>query len=100
MAMPRISTHQRDVVLAKIGDDLELLEALGLAPYWGHETAGPTGRGKVSRVLRLPEFYDEDEERERLRLLGSSHAKLAPLPQEGSARSYQGYNSMNTRRPA
>ena len=43
MAMPRVSTRQRDIVLGQIGDDLGLAEALGLVPYWGHETTGPTG---------------------------------------------------------
>lgn len=100
MAMPRVSTRQRDIVLGMIGDDPELKEALGLTPYWGKETTGPTGRGKVRVALREPEFYDEEEERERLRLLGSSHASLPPLPEGALPRSFNGYNSMLTRRPA
>jgi hypothetical protein len=79
MAMPRVSTRQRDVVLARLAGDEELAEALGLVPYVGHETTGPTGRGKVREVLREPEFYDEADEAERLKLLGSSHAALPPL---------------------
>lgn len=79
MAMPRVSTRERDIALERIGDDQELAEALGLVAYVGHETTGPTGRGKVREVFRIPEFYDEEEEYERLRLLGSSHASLQPL---------------------
>ena len=79
MAMPRVSTRQRDIVLGQIAGDAELAEALGLAAYVGHETQGPTGRGKVREVYRVPEFFDETEEKERLKLLGSSHANLPPL---------------------
>lgn len=100
MAMPRVSTRVRDIVLDFCGDDDELKEALGLIPYWGNETTGPTGRGKVRKALREPEFFDEEEERERLRLLGSSHAGLAPLAEGALPRSFNGYNSMLTRRPA
>ena len=101
MAMPRVSTRERDIAVARLGDDVEMLEALGLVPYWGHETTGPTGRGKVRTVRREPEFYDEAEERERLRLKGSSHANLAPLADGALPRSFNGYNSMLTKsRPA
>ena len=100
MAMPRVSTRQRDIVLGLIGDDPLLAEALGLAPYVGYETTGPTGRGKVREAIRVPEFYDEDEEAERLKLAGSSHAHLPPLPEGALPRSFNGYNSMLTRRPA
>jgi hypothetical protein len=98
MAMPRVSTRERDIAMARLADEPELLEALGLVPYWGHETTGPTGRGKVRIVLREPEFYDEAEERERERLKGSSHANLTPLPTGTPVQSFNGYNSMLTRR--
>jgi hypothetical protein len=67
--------------MKRIGDDPLLAEALGIVTYWGNDTSGPSGRGKPRPSIRIPEFFDEAAERERLRLQGSSHAALPPLSQ-------------------
>ena len=80
MAMPRLSTEDHARCMKRIGNDPLLAEALGLVAYEGKDRASDSGRTKNARpAYRLPEIFDEAIERERLRLMGSSHAELPPL---------------------
>lgn len=80
MAMPRLSTEDHARCMRAIGNDPTLAEALGLVAYEGKDRSSESGRAKNARpAFRIPEIFDEAEERERLRLLGSSHAELPPL---------------------
>lgn len=80
MAMPRISTVTHALAIRRVekkaGADVDtMLEALGLAAYDGHDTTtmNGTGRGKKRPARRVPELYDEEEERERVKFLGSTN---------------------------
>lgn len=97
MATVRIShdDHQRviDMLKKRFGEDwVAMGEALGVAPYWGWDNNSTSGRsGRSFQCLREPELFDEAEERERLRLLGSAHAGLPRLVHDFNA----GFNNFS-----
>ena len=64
-----------------VGDQPEILEALGLRPYWGHDTtAGLNSRGKKKVARREPDIVpDEYEEDVRLnRRSYNSYGSMSP----------------------
>lgn len=100
MAMPRLSEQDHARVLRLLernGCELLIAEALGVVAYEGHDTIRQ-GKSKTERIVpavRIPETYDEEQERERLRMMGSSHASLS---RPGDAAFHTGFN--NYRRTA
>lgn len=83
MAMPRLSEqdHARVLrLLERMGCEPQIAEALGVVDYEGHDTIrqGKSKKERTVTAYRFVETYDEEAERERLRLMGSSHANLAP----------------------
>jgi len=70
----KITKELLDGALKAVGDDVELAQAIGIKPYWGHDTAR-RGSEKPKKALRAPEVVSPEEHAEYVAILDRSFFK-------------------------